>query len=1051
MTAADSAAPEPRLLGIGAEAPERRFLTIVFVDMVGYTTLSEQLDEEDLGLLQTRYQELARSIIERYGGFVARFLGDGILAYFGYPRAHERDAERALLAALELQRRVTDLDTEIQGTRLAPLSLRIGVHSGHVVMAPEALSVETSVPGAVGDAANLAARLQTEAPPGGILVSQETLELVDGVFDYESLGSRPMKGLSREVPVFRILRATRASHGLSSRLQRGATRMVGREAAIERLLERWKSTKESAGCECVVVAGEAGVGKTRLLLEFLRLPEAADARHLQATCQEIYARTPLHPVGNLLWSQAGIASESTDIECTRKVATFLDGLGFNTEHNMQIVASLFGFTGARGTDVVAPTPQLLKRQQYEFVVAILVKLAQGRPTILWVEDANWLDPSSAELLSEIVVATKSLPLLIVLTLRSLRQGPALPNVTEVIDLEQLGARDCLEVARSVPGADALSDEVVQRAVEAADGIPLFLEQLVISLLDERIDTSGRAQRRTGMPLILAELLSERLDRLPGGRRMAQSAACIGRPFATDLIAAILGEDAAAVLTPLESLVDAEVLLSKRQGGETLYEFRHALLRRMAYESMVQVDRRAMHRRIVDVLRARQQVRPPIPEVVAHHLTEAGIYEEAVEAWLLAGVTAGRASAHVEAVGHLRKGLSLIDKLPSPERRRQLELNVQVALMSSILATQSATSPELSACCDRGISLCEEGEPNAMIFPFVFGQFTHVNCRGRIAEAEQLAHRFLAIAQRASNESARVIGHRMLGMALLAQGDAVSAKAQLETSLNLYVRERDEPTTHMFGQNTEIHTKSLLSLTHFCLGEVEAALDIGVDALRTADSLRHPHSTGIPLIYVGGWVFGLCDATNDLVREARRLIGLAEQHRLAGFRAHGMAFLGWGMCQRGTLAQGIAAIEQGIAAFESVNFHLALAGHVANLADAQRRAGRILEAESSAARALDLVPEGSLWLESEVRRVQALVVRQLSAGHSDRAESMLVEAAMAAKNRGFPVLEWRCLVSLRQVLSPQRFESEFGARSTYLEDFSGLGRLVAQKTSFHVGG
>ncbi len=997
------------------ENPERRFLTIVFVDLVGYTELSERLDAEDLGMLQSRYQKLALTIMERYGGFVARFAGDGILVYFGFPHAHERDAERAVRAALELQRRMIEIDTEVQGKRLPALSARIGVHSGHVLMAPEQLSFGTGVPGAVGDVANLAARLQTEAPPGGILMSQETMELVDGLIECEALGSRPIKGLSREVAVFRAVSVLRDTGQKSARQQRGATRMVGRDASVKRILTRWQSTLEGSFCQCVAVVGEAGVGKTRLVLEFCGLPEVADATLLQANCHEIFARTPLFPVGSFFWARAGLTHEDSEPECAQKLSVLLEGLGLHSSENMEIVASLVGLSEAGATAAIAPTPQMFKRKQYEFVLSVIARIAREKPTILWIEDAHWLDPSSAELLLEVCATLKDTPILVLLTMRAFPPGPTLPEVVEAVQLEQLGLQECLELARTVPGAEILADDIVADAVIAADGVPLFLEQLVISLLDERLEIPGKVRRQAGMPLMLAQMMSERLDRLKGGRRIVQAAACIGRSFTPDFLFAVLQETAVIVAEPLEALVNAEILLAKPYGEEVRFEFCHALLQRMAYESMVQTERRAMHGRIVAVLRERAGVRPAIPEVMAHHLTEAGVFAEAAEAWLLAGATANQRSAHVEAVGHLRKGLGLLDRISVPEQRRELELKLQVSLMSSILATQSATSRELSVCCERGLEICQDGEPTPLIFPFVFGKFTFANCRGNSEEAEQIARLFLSLAERSSNESARVIGHRMLGMVLFAQGQATKAKEHLETSLNLYRPERDEATTHMFGQNTEVHTKSVLSLTQFCLGNVDAALDMGIDALRTADAIRHPHSTGIPLCYVGGWVFGLCEATDNLMHESRRLLTLAEQHRLAGFRAHGLAFLGWAMCQRGALAQGIAAIEQGIAAFDSVEFLLALAGHLANLADAQRRVGRMGAAKSSAARAVELLPAGSRWLEAEVRRIEALVVRDSAPEDADRAEMMLRSAVASARNCAFPVMERRCLLSLNKPL------------------------------------
>jgi len=999
------------------DKPERRFLTIVFVDLIGYSTLSETLDPEDLGKLQQTYQRLTLETMERYGGFVARFVGDGALVYFGYPRAHERDAERAVRGAIDLMERLRRINPQDPDSESNFFRARIGIHSGFVVVAQELMSAGASSPGIVGDAANLAARLQADAPPGGILVSGDTFELVEGLLDYEALGARVFKGLSRETSVY-LVRGMRPAPGRMN-LARGATRMVGRQKPLEAILARWRLATGGSGCQTVAVVADAGGGKTRLTVELFNHPELADALVLKANCHELFARTPLQPVSQFLWTRAGLSVEDSTSESEIKLSSLLDAVNLNDPDNLQVALSLLDLRSSPVDQAMAPTPQILRRKQYEFIVSVFRHLARQHKTVLLVEDTHWLDPSSAELLTEVAAALKDAPALILLTMRSFPPGPQLPKADELLRLPRLGDADCREIARSVPGAELLSAETIDQAVRSADGVPLFVEHLVMSLLDERGQASASRRRRLGgVPLLLAEMMSERLDRFAGGRRIVQAAACIGRSFPPELLLAVLKEDATTVARPLEDLVAAELLQPKRYGAEIRYEFCHALLQRMAYESMVQNERRAMHSALVDVLCQSPSAWPTQPEVMAHHLTEAGRTIEAIEAWLQAGTIAAARSANAEAVDHLRRGVALLDKVEDAARRRDFELKLQVTLMGSILATQSATSPELDACCVRGLQLCQEGPPTPLFFPFAFGKFTYVNCRGNAVEAEQLARLFLSLSEKNGFDSGRVIGHRMLGMALMVQGRGAQAREQIESSLAAYVRERDDATTRMFGQSTEVHSKSLLSFALFCLGDIERALQVGVDALQTADALRHPHSTAIPLVYVGGWVFGLCDAAEAMRQQSRRLMQLAEQHRLAGFRAHGLGFFGWSLCQQGQLAQGIAAIEQAVAAFDAVSFRLAEAGHLANLAQALRQQGRLEEARASAHRAMELVPEGSQWLEPEVLRIAGLVEADAEPA-GEKAEQLLRRALAAAQRLDFPIQERRCLLSLRDELARRR--------------------------------
>ncbi len=728
---------------------ERRYLTIIFIDLVGYTQLSEQLDPEDLRVLQRRYQNLTLRVMERFGGFVARYTGDGILVYFGYPIAHENDAERGIRAALELIKRLSSLDTSIEGGTVAPLAARIGINTGLVLIAPELLSGGAAEHSAIGEAVNLAARLQAEAPSGGVVISKETLDLVEGRFECKALGSRPIKGLSREVAIYQVMRPV-PNPKRSARVAGAITSMVGRVSDLERLLACWRTVTGERRCQTVAVVGEAGIGKTRLVQELCSRPELADAMMLPTNCLELFASTPLHPVASFLWGRAALSVEDTDDARLQKISTLLDELGLNTPENRQVVASLLGLATMGVGEPAAPTPLLFKRKQYDFVVSVIGRAARRQPTLLLIEDAHWLDPSSAELLLEVVASLRDLPLLVLLTRRSFPKGPALPDMDAVISLEHMNSQDCLEIARSIHGADALSDDTISRAITAAEGVPLFLEQFVISLIEQQ-PLGGR--KPSSVPLMLGEMMSERLDRRPGGRRIVQAAACIGRSFTPEFLAALLQLPPDAVAESLQALVEAEILLPRRYGAEIHYEFRHALLQRIAYESMVQTERRGSHGRIVDFLRSRASAEPTLPEVMAHHLTEAGKFHEAVGAWIEAGVNAARRSAHVEAIEHLRRGLGLLDQLSDAAPRRQLELNLQAALMGSIMATEGATSMRVSECCQRGLELCQQGEPTPLILPFTFGQFSFTNCIGRVDEALSLARR-VSLARRAQRQRIR---------------------------------------------------------------------------------------------------------------------------------------------------------------------------------------------------------------------------------------------------------------------------------------------------------
>jgi len=1022
--------------GFAPTVSGRRYLTILFCDLVGSTELAEQLDPEELQQIQLQYHGSVMRVIESFGGFVASFSGDGILAYFGYPIARENDAERAVRASLDVIETIKRLDVTVAHQPLPSLCVRIGIHTGLVVIGTERASGGQADHAVVGEAVNLAFRLQGEALANGIVVSSDTLELVEELFDTESLGRKPIKGLKRLVPLYRVTGA-RAESGRPRRLsRRGATRMIGRSLELEQVLQAWNKTVAASRCTVVSIAAEAGVGKTRLALEATQQPEMAHATLVETHCQEIFANTPLQPVVGFMWTAAGLALEEPDEAKFAKIAALLANYALDQPENVAIVAELLGTRPYAATLSPATTPSAHKERQFNFLVSLIGAIAVQNPAILWIEDAHWLDPSSSELLAKIVKELAHLPILVLMTVRTFPARPDLPHADESISLSQLPTAQCLEIAKSVPGSSALSEGDLARAVDSAEGNPLFVEQLVLSLIDKGGDVAGRR----GLPLSLAELMSERLDRLPSGRRVVQAAACIGRSFTAKFLARVLAEPEDEVAATLEALVAAEILKRRPEEGEDAYEFRHALLQRMAHESIALADRKSQHGHIADLLMQGTDIGPALREFVAHHLTEAARHAEAVHAWLDAGTSAAQRSAHVEAIEHLRRGLALLGEVSDRASSRNLELRLQAALIGPLTATRGATSQEFSDCCQRGLTLCKEGEATPLIFPFLFGQFVFAIGRGQGPEAATLSETFLRVAERAQFDSGRVIGYRLSGMAALGLGDASRAKTQLERSLALYDTERDAEATHLFGQNTQVHSGALLSLSLLCLGEIEESLRVGTEALQAADAIRHPHSTAIALAYFGGLVLGWLGVPNEMMILARRLIALAERHKLGPFRLFGLAFLGWALCQKGDYEQGIAVIDQSIKEFDAMTYRLGVCLLLASLADARRHTGNIDGAAQLCRRARDLIHQGAdRWLEPEVMRVEALVAHNLEPDSASKAEEMIRGAVAKAQALRFPLFELRCLDSFREIVGA---DSVLDVRAQELAQYRNLDRLAA---------
>ncbi len=992
--------------------PERRYLSILFADLAGYTALSERLDPEDLRDLQLRYQDIALTEIERQGGFVASFHGDGVLAYFGYPTASETDAERAVRAGLALVERMPEIaDPAIDG---AGLSARVGVHTGLVVIGPEKSSAVNHEHSIVGEAANIAARLQAHAPRDSVVVSHATHELVRGIFETESLGERHLRGLSRPIEVHRTLRPRRNA----GRIRHGhALPMVGRAAELAALRDHWLAVVGDGRCRVVDVIGEPGVGKTRLLREFCTLADLADARVLRSVNLELYATTPLHSVAAMLMRQLRLGGPDDPAAMLRKVMAWLDSLGLASPVNAAMVADLLGrpLPSAGGA---GPLPTLLRRRQFELICDLMEHAVRRQPALLWVEDAHWMDPSSVELLGVLLARVRDMPVMVVLTRRAFPKPAALPAATASIALEPLSRAESIAMASGLPGAGALDSRLLARAVEIADGIPLFIEQLTLSLLRDgkASDRIGPAGAGEALPLTLAEILSARLDRLHGARHIVQAAACIGFQVPPPLLAAVAGVTPEAAVAVLNELVEAEIL--RHRGGG--FEFRHALLQRVARDSMMRPDRHACHARIAAVLRDLAAAGDTaLPETIAHHLTEAEQVAEAAAAWLQAGAAAAARQALREAIQHLRQGLAAVPRIEDPAFRLEIELKLQVQLVAPITATRGSTAPELAECCRRGLELCRLAPTSQAVFPFIFGLFTHLHCRGRYVEALQLAELFLETAQRRDNRVAEVEGHRLLGVGLASMRRHREARDSLLTAIRLFQPEWDAGPALMFSQHTLINATSLLGTKHFALGALDQAIPQMTQAVDLAIARRHPHTLAITLSYAC-FVFGMLGHAEAIAWCSSRLVALCEEHQLSLFLTLARAHAGWSRCLAGDIETGSTALQAAAEMQEAADFWIATPFLLGLAAEAHLAAGRRALAETLCARAermLHRSDAGHNEIDPDAMRLVARVRVRLDPGNTAAPAAYLREAIAITRDSAAAYYEYRCLRELEAIEGP----------------------------------
>src|ERR1700756_2637798 len=682
-------APSPR-----AEA-ERRQLTVMFADLVGSTALSTRLDPEDLQEIMGAYHRCCAEQIEKFGGFVARYMGDGVLAYFGYPRADEDDAERAVCAGLALIAAVAGLDVGPE----ARLRARIGIATGLVIVGDligDSASQEHDV---VGETSNLASRLQALAEPDTVVIDGSTRRLVGGLFEYLALGTVSIRGFSDPVPVWRVMGASAVDSRFEA-LRVGRTPLLGRDEEIELLMCRWQQIKRGDG-SVVLISGEPGIGKSRLAETAVeRLSDDPHIR-LRRFCSPHHPDSALFPTISQLGRAAGFRRDDTDQQRLDKLEALLAEANVDLSEAVPLIAELLSVPTGNRYPPLSLTPQKRKENTLRALLAQLEGLAGRRPVLMVFEDVHWIDPTSLDLLDLIVERVATLRALLVITFRP-EFAPAWIGRSHVtqISLGRLPRRQRAEMVMRVTGGKALPQEIAEHIVDRSDGVPLFIEELTKAVIEsgmltdvgDRFDARGPVPR-LAIPTSLHASLLARLDRLAPVREMAQIGAALGRSFSHELISAVAAMPQQQVDGALAQLVRAELVFQRGAPPDAEYTFKHALVQDAAYSTLLRGRRQQLHARIAATLEDRfPEIAAAQPALLARHCEEGGLSEKAVDLWLVAGRQALARSAAAEAVALLRQGLALIPIRPEESRPVQHELDLQIALGRALMAARGYSAP-----------------------------------------------------------------------------------------------------------------------------------------------------------------------------------------------------------------------------------------------------------------------------------------------------------------------------------------------------------------------
>jgi class 3 adenylate cyclase/predicted ATPase len=853
------AAPPAKLSDVAAE---RRPITVMFCDLVGSTSLAAKLDPEDWRNLVNAYLDEASKAVTALGGHVLKKLGDGLMALFGYPQAQENDAERAVRAALTIQRALAEINAKNHGKGAPNLLARIGIESGPVV-------VEAT--GEVfGDAPNVAARVQAAAEPGCILITASVQRQVAGLFVAEEQGARELKGVVQPVQLFRIVRASGAGRRGGAR---ALTPFVGREEELGVLARRWERARAGEG-QLVLTVGEPGLGKSRLIEEFhTRLAETPHT-WVEWSASQLLQNTPLHPIAE--WGRLRFGVDAPTEQRLADLENTLRLIGLDPAEHAPLLAPL--------VDIPLPperaasfAPEELRRRQLAAMTNMVLAGARSQPAVVAFEDLHWADPTSLDLLRALADRCAQAPLLLLATTRpEFRPAWSLRSHHSLISLSPLDRAGVARMVGEISAQHALSKEVIEGVSERTGGVPLFIEE-VTRLLLERGEQGGVQ----AIPPTLQQSLAARLDRLGASREVAQIGAVLGRDFAYTLLRDIADLDEPALQASLDQLADADLLFIEGAPPQASYRFKHALIQDAAYDSLLKSRRQALHRRAAEILRDQPERAAVEPEVIAHHFTQAGLDDLAIEWWGKAGDQALRRSAFQEAIAHLGKAIEMTDKPEAGAAAPSQRLKLQTDYGQAVMGTKGYAAEETKAAFARVRELAVGTNDAVERFPAYYAQWVRSFNRGELRQAREIAEAFWREAEEGDYATEAGIGRRCLGTTCLSQGDLNEARIHLERALADYQPDRDGEARFRFGIDAGVAAATYLASASRAVGAVRRAYQLAEQAIQRAVELGHVPSSAHAYLFAADIARGEPAAA---LRLAEASLALAREHGMAHYVA-----------------------------------------------------------------------------------------------------------------------------------------------------------------------
>ncbi len=1029
VDAAPDAAPTPH-----GEA-ERRQITALSCEMVGVAPGADGVDLEDLREEAGAFRRCVSETVCRHDGFVARHLGNNVLVLFGYPTAREHDAEQAIRAGLELRAAVRTLRPDAN----VPMRCRVGIATGMAIVGDLLGVGELGDHEIVGDAPNLAARLQALAEPDAVVIAAGTRRLVGDLFEYRELGAIDTNTGAEPMRSWQVLRASTVASRFEALRGSALTRLVGRDEEIDLLLRRWARAKAGDG-QVVLISGEPGLGKSRIAAALAECLHAEPYLRLRYFCSPYHQDSALFPVIDQLGRAAGFARDDLPDSRLEKLEILL-ARAAPPEEDVAFLADLLSLPGREHHKLPNLSPQRKKERTLEALIRQLEGLARRQPVVMVFEDAHWIDPTSRELLDLTVERVRNLAVLLILTFRPEFHPPwtGQPQVT-MLALNRLDRHDRAVLSEQIAGGKALPDTVIDQIADRADGVPLFVEELTKSVLESGLlrEESDRyvldgALPPFAIPTSLHASLLARLDRPASVRGVAQIGAAIGREFSYELLRAVsrLPED--ELQAALARLVAAGLVFQRGAAPDAVYNFKHALVQDAAHGSLLRSSRQQLHAQIAEALEAHSpELMDSQPELFAQHYAEAGLVEKSVACWGKAGRRSVARSAMAEAAAQFHKGLDQLALLPDTLERQRRELELRSSVGAVLLAVKGYAAPETGHAYARARELWEQlGSPSEFL-QILYGQSRYHMVRGELDLALRLDQDLLRLSRQRNNSGGLILGHYSAGANTALAGRFASSRLHLEEALAFYDPISHRSLVNQYGLNPKVGSQAYLGFDLFCLGYPDQALAESDAVIAEAQRLAHPPSLAVTLAFgmlllsLAGENAALDERADQLVaaldERVDQLVAVATEQGFPFWRAEGAIYRGWVKVKNGDVKEGISLLRIGSAAYRATGAEIWIPHFIALLARAYEIAGKIEDAVTQLDEALQAVERtGERWFAAELNRHKGQLL--LGQGHSGAAEELYREALTIAEEQGAKLWELRAAMSLARLRRDQGRRAE----------------------------